>query len=387
MRYAFDDFVLDLGRRELWRGAGHLAVEPQVFDLLVYLVENRDRVVSRDDLLTAIWDGRIVSDSAITNAINGTRRAIDDSGAEQRLIRTAPRKGFRFIGAVKEADDQTPLVRAVVASPYRRGRSLAVAGSLLLLCIAIVAGSSWLRLDSWSQKPGFWSQKSDSGPQKPDPGSQKPEARFGLPKLPFNDPGSTSSQSSLGAGITDRLSIDLSYNQTLATRAPTPSPQGPPPAVSAPVPRAHLPESQPITIGPQPSVPSGRLLSQVAAAVPTLPPENQIWARLRQVALAEGVMVPLASNPAFKEAVASGVDAEIILPSIMPDEFADNHAVELEICMRWFSSDAGQMAKVEAPLGYANVRAHALFHRDYLQKQQAAAAPQPPPVAPPRPRR
>jgi hypothetical protein len=94
-----------------------------------------------------------------------------------------------------------------------------------------------------------------------------------------------------------------------------------------------------------------------------------------------------AVNPAFKEAVASGVDAEIILPSIMPDEFADNHAVELEICMRWFSADAGQVAKVEAPLGYANVRAHALFHRDYLQKQQAAASPQPPPIAPPRPRR
>ncbi len=97
--------------------------------------------------------------------------------------------------------------------------------------------------------------------------------------------------------------------------------------------------------------------------------------------------VTSAVNPAFKEAVASGVDAEIILPSIMPDEFADNHAVELEICMRWFSSDAGQVAKIEAPLGYANVRAHALFHRDYLQKQQAAAAQQVPPMAPPRPRR
>jgi len=70
----------------------------------------------------------------------------------------------------------------------------------------------------------------------------------------------------------------------------------------------------------------------------------------------------------------AGLDAEIILPSILPDEFADNHAVELEICMRWFSSDAGQVAKIEAPLGYANVRAHALFHRDYLRKQQAQAA-------------
>jgi hypothetical protein len=59
---------------------------------------------------------------------------------------------------------------------------------------------------------------------------------------------------------------------------------------------------------------------------------------------------------------------------LIPDEFADNHAVELEICMRWFSSDAGQAAKIEAPLGYANVRAHAMFHRQYLLKQEAVAA-------------
>jgi hypothetical protein len=80
-------------------------------------------------------------------------------------------------------------------------------------------------------------------------------------------------------------------------------------------------------------------------------------------------------------AAGRGVDAEVILPSIMPDEFADNHAVELEICMRWFSSDAGQVAKIEAPLGYANVRAHALFHRDFLRKQQAAAMPVQPPTS------
>ncbi len=71
-----------------------------------------------------------------------------------------------------------------------------------------------------------------------------------------------------------------------------------------------------------------------------------------------------AANVASGAGVAgSGVDADVILPSVLPDEFADNHAVELEICMRWFSSDAGQVAKVEAPLGYANVRAHAMFHR------------------------
>jgi hypothetical protein len=83
--------------------------------------------------------------------------------------------------------------------------------------------------------------------------------------------------------------------------------------------------------------------------------------------------VTAAAGPAAAAASPGGVDAEVILPSIMPDEFADNHAVELEICMRWFSSDAGQVAKIEAPLGYTNVRAHALFHRDFLRKQQATA--------------
>jgi hypothetical protein len=78
---------------------------------------------------------------------------------------------------------------------------------------------------------------------------------------------------------------------------------------------------------------------------------------------------------------------ELVLPSIMPDEFADNHAVELEICMRWFSSDAGQVAKIESPSGYANVRAHAMFHREFLLKQQRVAtqAQHGTAAAPPRP--
>ncbi len=88
-------------------------------------------------------------------------------------------------------------------------------------------------------------------------------------------------------------------------------------------------------------------------------------------------------SPVVKRHDESGV--ELMLPSIMPDEFADNHAVELEICMRWFSADAGQVAKIEAPAGYANVRAHAMFHREFLLKQQRVAAQaQQPPAAPPR---
>ena len=78
-----------------------IAVEPQVFDLLVFLVQNRDHVVSKDDLIEAVWGGRIVSESTLTSRINAARRAVGDSGENQKLIRTIPRKGLRFVGAVR----------------------------------------------------------------------------------------------------------------------------------------------------------------------------------------------------------------------------------------------------------------------------------------------
>ncbi len=107
MRWTFDDCVLDMARRELRRAGVPTAVEPQVFDLLVYLIRNRARVVSKDDLLEAVWHGRIVSDSALANRINAARAAIGDSGEHQALIRTLPRKGFRFVGDVAEESAQS----------------------------------------------------------------------------------------------------------------------------------------------------------------------------------------------------------------------------------------------------------------------------------------
>src|SRR5271154_1721889 len=76
-------------------------VEPQVFDLLVYLVKNRDRVVSKEDLIASVWGGRIVSDSTLTSRINAARNAVGDSGEDKKLIRTIARKGLRFVGAVR----------------------------------------------------------------------------------------------------------------------------------------------------------------------------------------------------------------------------------------------------------------------------------------------
>ena len=104
MQFLFEDYVLDLDRRELTRGSKAIAIGPQVFDLLVYLVQNREHVVSKDNLLDAVWGGRIVSESTLTSHINAVRKAIGDNGEEQRLVRTIARKGFRFVGEVREAD-------------------------------------------------------------------------------------------------------------------------------------------------------------------------------------------------------------------------------------------------------------------------------------------
>ncbi len=103
MQFVFSNHTLDLGRRELRRGAEAIDVEPQVFDLLVYLMQNRERVVSKDDLIASVWGGRIVSDSTLTSRINAARKAVGDNGEEQRLIRTIARKGLRFVGEVESA--------------------------------------------------------------------------------------------------------------------------------------------------------------------------------------------------------------------------------------------------------------------------------------------
>jgi TolB-like protein len=100
----FEDFSLDLERRELRRGSQLLELEPKVFDLLAFLIRHRDRVVTRDELITQVWNGRIVSESALATCINASRAAVNDSGDTQRLIKTLPRKGIRFVGEVHEQE-------------------------------------------------------------------------------------------------------------------------------------------------------------------------------------------------------------------------------------------------------------------------------------------
>jgi TolB-like protein len=165
LRYLFEDFVLDTDRRELRRGAAVVPTTPQVFDLLDYLIQHRDRVASKDDLINAIWNGRIVSDAALTTRLNAARAAIGDDGDKQRLIKTLPRKGLRFIGAVHE--EQKP--------------ATASAGS---------AGSA-VQNDGAVQRPA-------SSP------------RLSIVVLPFANLGGGPDQDNFVDGVADSLTTDLS---------------------------------------------------------------------------------------------------------------------------------------------------------------------------------
>jgi TolB-like protein len=117
--YLFEDYALDMDRRELRRGPALLSIEPQVFDVLVFLVGNRDQVVSKDDLLASVWGGRIVSESTLASRINAVRRVIGDNGAQQRLIRTIIGKGVRFVGAVRETGKPAGMSSANITGDER----------------------------------------------------------------------------------------------------------------------------------------------------------------------------------------------------------------------------------------------------------------------------
>jgi TolB-like protein/Flp pilus assembly protein TadD len=119
MTFVFGDCVVDPDRRELTRGLEKIALAPKVFDLIVFLLTNSDRVVGREMLLDAVWAGKAVSDSTLASHINAARKAIGDSGREQRLIRTVARKGFRFIGDATERSgvDEPTQQRAGARSP------------------------------------------------------------------------------------------------------------------------------------------------------------------------------------------------------------------------------------------------------------------------------
>jgi DNA-binding winged helix-turn-helix (wHTH) protein/alpha-beta hydrolase superfamily lysophospholipase len=150
VRFHFENHVLDVGRRELRRGSQLVALEPQVFDLLLYLLQNRDRVVSKSDLIAAVWGGRIVSDSTLDSRINAARKAVGDSGTAQRLIRTSARKGLRFVAAVREAEDQIEDAPLVPGMTEKQEISFCRSGDGVNIAFAGVgSGTPLLKAANW----------------------------------------------------------------------------------------------------------------------------------------------------------------------------------------------------------------------------------------------
>lgn len=155
MIYVFENYALDPDRRELRRGADLVAVEPQVFDLLHYLIRSRERVVSKDDMIATVWNGRIVSESALTSRLTAARHAVGDSGEQQRLIRTFPRKGHRFVGTVCE--ERRPAGAVADAEAARRDEDKAAASTpvvdsaerrhLTIMVCDVIGSAALARLD------------------------------------------------------------------------------------------------------------------------------------------------------------------------------------------------------------------------------------------------
>jgi pimeloyl-ACP methyl ester carboxylesterase/DNA-binding winged helix-turn-helix (wHTH) protein len=168
MTFTFGNCEIDCDRRELRRDGAVTHVEPQVFDVLVHLVRHRDRLVSKEELNRVVWDGRFVSDDTLTSRVSAARRAIGDSGAEQRLIRTAARRGFRFVGDVREGRvGSTPAALpsiAPVRPPLQQSVRFCTAPDNVHLAVAtagrgmpLVKSANWLTHLEFDWESPVWS--------------------------------------------------------------------------------------------------------------------------------------------------------------------------------------------------------------------------------------
>lgn len=123
MHYTVGTYRIDVGGCQVSRGDTIVPVEPKVFDLLIFLIENRRRVVPKDELVDQIWNGRAISDAALSSCIQSARRVLDDDGRQQLLIRTVHRRGFRFVGAVEVSGQASLSEHGFALQPANSGRA------------------------------------------------------------------------------------------------------------------------------------------------------------------------------------------------------------------------------------------------------------------------
>ncbi len=101
IRYAFDDYQLDISRRELSRHGAHIPLEPKVYQVLLYLLQHAGRLVTREELLDHVWPDVFVQDAVVSRCIREVRQALGDDHVAQRMIQTRPRQGYRFVPSVR----------------------------------------------------------------------------------------------------------------------------------------------------------------------------------------------------------------------------------------------------------------------------------------------
>lgn len=151
MLFSFGSYRLDPDRRELHADGRAVEVEPQVFDLLLHLIRNRHRVVSKDDLIADVWGGRIVSDSTLDSRINATRKAVGDNGRRQNVIRTVIRKGFRFVASVEETAEADPAPGLTIESTAAKQNIsfCRSADGVRIACATVGSGPPLIKAANW----------------------------------------------------------------------------------------------------------------------------------------------------------------------------------------------------------------------------------------------
>ena len=138
-KISFGDVVIDLQNYEIVRAGDLVSVEPQVFDVLRYLVENRDRVVSKEELLDNVWGDRFVSESALTSRIKSARQAVGDDGRKQEVIRTTHGRGYRFVAEASAAAPAAPRLTGAEPSAPQRSASVSITGKVPVPARPLVA--------------------------------------------------------------------------------------------------------------------------------------------------------------------------------------------------------------------------------------------------------
>lgn len=147
--WVIEDFELDVDQYDLRRSGEQVRVEPQVFDVLVYLVEHRERVVPRTELLDEIWGDRFVSDSALSSRIKAARQALDDDGSAQRMIRTVHGRGFQFVGRVTEMNPTRPSRREPDSRRVQEIRFCRTDDDVRIAYASMGSGPSLVRAAHW----------------------------------------------------------------------------------------------------------------------------------------------------------------------------------------------------------------------------------------------